>query len=138
MEGLKNASITNPDKTYWPHLGLSKYDMLDYYIKMSDIIIPYLIDRPQSLHRHPNGIDGDSFYQKDHEYLPDWVETHKIHSKSSEKDINYLLCQNQATLLYLNNLGCIELHPWHSTIYNLDKPILCHHRFGPFRIQYIR
>ena len=121
VEGL-NVNITNPDKTYWPHLGLSKYDMLDYYIKMSDIIIPYLIDRPQSLHRHPNGIDGDSFYQKDHEYLPDWVETHKIHSKSSEKDINYLLCQNQATLLYLNNLGCIELHPWHSTIYNLDKP----------------
>jgi bifunctional non-homologous end joining protein LigD len=96
--------------------------MLDYYIKMSDIILPYLVDRPQSLHRHPNGIHGESFYQKDHEHLPNWIETHAIHSKSSEKDINYLLCQNQASLLYMNNLGCIELHPWHSTIYQLDHP----------------
>lgn len=114
--------ITNPDKLYWPESGYTKYDMLDYYIKMSDIILPYLVDRPQSLHRHPNGIHGESFYQKDHEHLPNWIETHAIHSKSSEKDINYLLCQNQASLLYMNNLGCIELHPWHSTIYQLDHP----------------
>lgn len=116
------VQITNPDKLYWPAAKLTKYDLLDYYIKMSDYILPYLKDRPESLHRHPNGIQGDSFYQKDHENLPDWIETVAIASKSSEKEINYLLCQNQATLLYLNNLGCIELHPWHSTIYQLDRP----------------
>lgn len=114
--------ISNPDKMYWPESGYTKYDMLDYYINMADLILPYLVDRPESLHRHPNGIHGESFYQKDHEQLPNWIETHIIHSKSSEKDINYLLCQNQATLLYMNNLGCIELHPWHSTIYQLDRP----------------
>jgi bifunctional non-homologous end joining protein LigD len=114
--------ISNPDKMYWPESGYTKYDMLDYYIQMSDIILPYLVDRPESLHRHPNGIHGDSFYQKDHAYLPDWIETHAIHSKSSEKNINYLLCQNQATLLYMNNLGCIEMHPWHSTVYHIDHP----------------
>ncbi len=116
------VQITNPDKMYWPNAKLTKYDLLDYYIKISDYILPYLKDRPESLHRHPNGISGDSFYQKDHENLPNWIETVAIKSKSSEKEINYLLCQNQASLLYMNNLGCIELHPWHSTIYQLDKP----------------
>ncbi|MDN3493221.1 DNA ligase D [Winogradskyella bathintestinalis] len=114
--------ITNIDKLYWPNANLTKYDLLDYYIKMSDVILPYLKDRPQSLHRHPNGIQGESFYQKDNDNLPAWVETIPIYSKSSEREINYLLCQNEATLLYMNNLGCIELHPWHSTMYQLDKP----------------
>ncbi|MBA6151413.1 DNA ligase D [Gelidibacter maritimus] len=114
--------ITNPDKMYWPEAKLTKYDLLDYYIKMSDYILPYLKDRPESLHRHPNGIQGDSFYQKDHENLPTWIDTVAIASKSSEKELNYLLCQNQATLIYMNNLGCIELHPWHSTLYQLDRP----------------
>lgn len=114
--------ITHPEKSYWPESGYTKYDLLDYYIQMSDIILPYLVDRPESLHRHPNGIHGESFYQKDHEHLPDWTDTHTIYSTSSDKDINYVLCQNKATLLYLNNLGCIELHPWHSTIYQLDHP----------------
>lgn len=121
---IENTSIniTNPDKVYFPDLGYTKYDVLDYYIQMSDYILPYLINRPESLLRHPNGIDAEFFYQKDHEYLPDWIETHIISSKSSEKEINYLLCQNQATLLYLNNLGSIEIHPWHSTIFNLEHP----------------
>lgn len=116
------VQITNPDKAYWPNPKLTKYDLLDYYIKMSDYILPYLKDRPESLHRHPNGIFGASFYQKDHDHLPKWIETVEISAKASEKEINYLLCQNQATLLYMNNLGCIELHPWHSTIYQLNHP----------------
>ncbi|WP_452223488.1 DNA ligase D [Lacinutrix chionoecetis] len=117
-----DVAISNIDKMYWPTQSLTKYDLMDYYLKMSDIILPYLKDRPQSLHRHPNGIQGDSFYQKDNDNLPKWIETVPIYSKSSEKEINYLLCQNEATLLYMNNLGCIELHPWHSTIFQLDHP----------------
>ncbi|MGC1633538.1 MAG: DNA ligase D [Gelidibacter sp.] len=116
------VQITNPDKIYWPNAKLTKYDLLDYYIKISNYILPYLKDRPESLHRHPNGISGESFYQKDNENLPAWLETVAIKSKSSEKEINYLLCQNKASLLYMNNLGCIEIHPWHSTIYQLDNP----------------
>ena len=117
-----NVSITNPDKIYWPEEKITKYDMLDYYIKMSDYMLPYLKNRPESLLRHPNGIHADSFYQKDQENLPDYIESTVVASKSSEKTINYLLCQNRATLLYMNNLGCIEIHPWHSTIFNLDNP----------------
>ncbi|MGJ8550730.1 DNA ligase D [Winogradskyella wichelsiae] len=117
-----HVPVSNLEKMYWPDAQLTKFDVLDYYIKMSDYILPYLKDRPQSLHRHPNGINGSSFYQKDNDHLPEWISTFKIHSKSAERDINYLLCQDQATLTYMNNLGCIELHPWHSTIYQLDYP----------------
>ena len=116
------VQISNPEKLYWPDAQLTKYDLLDYYIKISDYILPYLKDRPESLNRHPDGAFGNSFYQKDHEHLPDWIETVGVASKSSEKEINYLLCQNQASLLYMNNLGCIEINPWHSTIFQLDRP----------------
>ncbi|MDT0685099.1 DNA ligase D [Autumnicola psychrophila] len=115
--------FTNLDKIYWPDSGFTKYDLIDYYLNISEVILPYLIDRPQNLHRHPNGIKKDGFYQKDNEgILPDWIETTKIHSKSSEKDIEYMLCQKEATLLYMANLGCIEINPWSSRVQNLENP----------------
>ncbi len=115
--------FTNLEKIYWPESGLRKYDLIDYYLNVSEIILPYLIDRPQNLHRHPNGIDKPGFYQKDNEgILPDWIETTRIHSKSSEKEIEYMLCQKEATLLYMANLGCIEINPWSSRIQNLENP----------------
>ena len=119
----KRVNFTNLEKIYWPDSGLRKYDLIDYYLKISDYIIPYLKDRPQSLHRHPNGINKTGFFQKDNEgLLENWIETVKIYSKSSDKDIEYMLCQNEATLLYMANLGCIEINPWSSRIQNLDKP----------------
>ncbi|MEP6260163.1 MAG: DNA ligase D [Gillisia sp.] len=115
--------FTNLDKIYWPDSGFRKYDLIDYYIQVSDVILPYLIDRPQNLHRHPNGINQPGFYQKDNEgILPEWIETFRVHSKSSKRDIEYLLCQNEATLLYMANLGCIEINPWSSRIQQLDNP----------------
>jgi len=119
----KEVKLTNLDKIYWPDSGLRKYDLIDYYIKISDYILPYLKDRPQNLHRHPNGIDKEGFYQKDNEgLLESWVETEEIYSKSADKEIKYLLCQNEATLLYMANLGCIEINPWNSRINNLENP----------------
>ncbi|MFN4763197.1 DNA ligase D [Gillisia sp. Q332] len=122
IDGIE-VPFTNLDKIYWPESGFRKYDLIDYYIKVSDVILPYLIDRPENLHRHPNGIDQPGFYQKDNEgILPEWIETFRVHSKSSNKDIEYLLCQNEATLLYMANLGCIEINPWSSRIQHPDKP----------------
>lgn len=121
IDGLP-VSISNLEKVYWPESGYSKYDLLDYYLQISATILPFLKDRPQSLHRHPNGILEESFYQKDNENVPEWMQTATIYSKSSERDIAYLLCQNTATLLYMVNLGCIEIHPWNSRTDNLDKP----------------
>ncbi|CAN5256778.1 DNA ligase D [soil metagenome] len=115
--------FTNLDKIYWPDSGFRKYDLIDYYIQVSDVILPYLVDRPQNLHRHPNGITSPGFYQKDNDgILPPWIDTYKIHSKSSEKNIEYMLCQNEATLLYMANLGCIEINPWSSRIQSLENP----------------
>ena len=121
IDGI-TVPISNLEKVYWPDAGYTKYDLIDYYLNISNYILPYLIDRPQNLHRHPNGIDKPAFYQKDHEVLPSWIETFQVYSESSKKEIDYLLCQNEATLLYMANLGCIEINPWNSTIQNLENP----------------
>ena len=91
---------------------------------MAPVILPYLRDRPQSLHRHPDGIAGPGFFQKDvsRQPPPDWVETVAVASGSVGKNARYVLCQDAASLLYLANLGCIELDPWHSRVGTLDYP----------------
>lgn len=94
------------------------------YTRTTEEIIPYLKNRSQSLNRHPNGIKGKSFYQKDMDIqqIPSWVKTEKMHSKSTKTDIDYLICNDLPTLLYMVNLGCIEINPWHSTFKKPDKP----------------
>ncbi|MEX0661900.1 MAG: DNA ligase D [Balneolaceae bacterium] len=122
IDGI-SVSVTNLEKVYWPDEGYTKFDLIDYYIKVSDVIMPYLVDRPQNLNRHPNGINEKGFYQKDSgSMLPDWIETINIYSESSDKDIEYMLCQNTAALAYMANLGCIEINPWNSNINSLDNP----------------
>ncbi|APG60299.1 DNA ligase D [Christiangramia salexigens] len=119
----RQVSVTNLSKVYWPDSGLRKFDLIDYYLKISEIILPYLKDRPQNLHRHPNGINKKGFYQKDTKgFNENWLETTRVYSESSQKDIEYLLCQDEASLIYMANLGCIELNPWNSRIGNLEKP----------------
>jgi bifunctional non-homologous end joining protein LigD len=116
--------LTNLDKTYWPEDGYAKGDLLDYYRQVSAFILPYLKDRPQSLHRHPNGIHGKSFFQKDvsKQPPPAWVQTVELSGEQGSETIRSVLCQDEATLLYLANLGCIELNPWNSRIARLDSP----------------
>jgi bifunctional non-homologous end joining protein LigD len=116
--------LTNLDKIYWPDDGFTKGDLIAYYREIAPIILPYLRDRPMSLHRHPDGIDGESFFQKDvgRRPPPDWVRTVPISSESRAGKITYLVCDDEPTLLYLANLGCIELNPWNSRVGSLDKP----------------
>lgn len=117
------VSLTHLDKVFWPKEKYTKGELIDYYRKMAPFILPYLKDRPESLHRYPNGITGPSFYQKDVDHQPpDWVKTVLIHSEHETKDIRYLVCQDEATLAYLANLACVELNPWSSRINSLDKP----------------
>ena len=119
----RKIKLTNINKIYWPEEGYSKGDLIDYYRKVADFILPYLADRPQSLNRHPNGISGKSFFQKDiTQKPPDWVRTKKIYSDSNDKEINFLICNDEATLVYMANLGCIEINPWFSKITNIDNP----------------
>lgn len=122
IDGI-NVSVSNLEKPLWPKEGITKYDLIDYYLAVSEYILPFLKDRPQNLHRHPNGIDKDGFYQKDTpEGYPDWIETIPIHSESSNKQVDYMLCQREATLIYMANLGCIEINPWNARIGSLDRP----------------
>ncbi len=120
----RQVSFSNLEKIYWPGEGFTKYDLIDYYIAMGEYIMPYLLNRPQNLHRHPNGINSEGFYQKDVGTieLPDWVSVATLYSESTQREIDYLLCQNVATLLYLANLGCIEINPWNATVSNLENP----------------
>jgi bifunctional non-homologous end joining protein LigD len=121
--GLEPA-LTNLEKVYWPDEGYTKGDLIQYYREIAPLILPYLRDRPQSLHRHPNGIAAKSFFQKDvsRQPPPEGVETVVLDSDSSKQKITYVLCQDEASLLYLANLGCIELNPWNSRVGSLDKP----------------
>ena len=114
--------LTNLNKVYWPREKYTKRNLISYYREIAPFILPYLKDRPQSLHRHPDGIEAESFYQKNVDHQPAWVKTIKIHSDSEKKDINFLICQDEATLVYLANLGCIELNPWGSRLGMLERP----------------
>ena len=115
--------LTNLDKVFWPEDGYTKGDVIAYYRDVAPFILPHLKDRPESLHRHPDGITRESFYQKhvDHT-VPAWVETVTIPSESEKRETTYLLCQDEAALLYMANLGCIEINPWHSRIGQLESP----------------
>ncbi len=122
METSKNK-FTNLDKIFWPAEGYTKGDVINYYNSMYKYIIKYLKGRPQSLFRTPNGIKDKGFFQKDAgEQAPDWVDKYPSWSDSAAKKVNYLLCNNKPSLLYLANLGCIELNPWNSTVAHPDNP----------------
>lgn len=121
--GGHQLQLTNLDKVLWPREGIKKSDLIYYYNSIHRYILPYLKDRPQSLKRNPNGIEDKGFYQK---YAagdaPSWVENEKILAESTGKQVNYIVCNDQATLAYLNNLGCIEINPWNSRVDHLDHP----------------
>ena len=124
--GYMKAKITNPNKLFWKatkdHRRFLKRDLIEYYENMCDWILPHLKDRPLSLNRYPNGIEGKSFYQKDwNQKKPDFVQTAKVHSENRNSNINYIVCNNRETLLWIANLGCIEMHPWYSRINEFDS-----------------
>lgn len=123
MVGRTKVKTSNRNKIFWPKEGITKGMVIDYYNQMADYILPYLKDRPESLKRNPNGIIDNGFFHKDAgDEAPDFVQSLALYSDSSKKDIDYILCNNKATLIYLANLGCIELNPWHSRVKSLDKP----------------
>jgi bifunctional non-homologous end joining protein LigD len=122
--GKTTLHLTNQNKVYFPDDGITKGEIVQYYNEVADLILPYLKDRPQSMNRFPNGISGASFYQKDVDVdkVPAWLKTKKVFSESNEEYLNYLLCNDKATLLYMANLGCIEMNPWNSTIKHIENP----------------
>ncbi|HMS64378.1 MAG TPA: DNA ligase D [Ignavibacteria bacterium] len=120
----KKVKATNLTKLYWKKEKISKGDLINYYINVSKFILPYLKNRPESLNRHPNGIEAAGFYQKDMNIpgMPEWLKKAKIYSKSNKEYIDYLICNDTATLVYMVNLGCIEINPWNSVYSSPDNP----------------
>ncbi|MFC1224197.1 DNA ligase D [Pedobacter sp. BG31] len=117
--------FTNLSKIYWPEDKVTKRDMFNYYYQVAEYILPYLKDRPQSLNRFPGGIHGKSFYQKDVKgKAPDWAKTFPYENGDGEKK-EYLVGTDEASLLWMASLGCIEMNPWFSRIQSPDHPDYC-------------
>ncbi|MBS1662386.1 MAG: DNA ligase D [Bacteroidetes bacterium] len=118
--------FTNLSKIFWPKEKYTKRDLLNYYYQIAPYILPYMLDRPQSLNRHPNGITGQSFYQKNVSgKVPDWIQTFPYHTADDTEEKEFLVCTDEASLLYMISLGCIEVNPWHSRIQSPDNPDWC-------------
>lgn len=120
------ATFTNLDKLYWKKEKITKGDVIAYYDAIAEYMLPYMKDRPQSLNRTPDGAGGMSFYQKDMTgKAPDWITLHPSFSESNNETINYMVCTDKDSLLYMANLGCIEMNPWHSRTKKPDNPDYC-------------
>lgn len=115
--------FTNPDKVFWPDEGYTKGDLIGYYRAVAPWMLRYLKDRPLVLDRYPNGITGKSFFQKNAGDTTGPLRTVTIASDS--KSIEYFLCDDEESLLYLANLGVIPFHLWSSRIQELDRPDWC-------------
>lgn len=116
------VAFTHLDKIFFPAHKYTKGDMIKYYESVAEYVLPYLKDRPHSLNRMPSGINGESFYQKNNEHLPDWVPHADIFSESNNADIRWIVGGDLNTLLYMVQLGCVEINPWNSRIGHLDHP----------------
>lgn len=113
--------LSNQAKVFWKKKGYTKGDMVEYYSSISTFILPYLKRRPLVLHRFPDGAEGKEFYQKEApEFTPSWMETVVV--EHSEKEIRYLMVSDKRSLLYVVNLGCIELHPFLSPMQGIESP----------------
>ena len=123
--GRKIVKLTNQHKVYWPNEKITKGQMINYYQEMAPFILPHLKDRPLSLNRHPNGINKTGFFQKDlnTDQIPKWIKYASLKSEHLHKKIDYLVCNDEASLLWMANLGCIEINPWMSTYRKPDVPL---------------
>jgi len=119
----KIPELTHLEKIFWPEEKYTKGDVIAYYNEMYKHIGKYLKDRAESLLRSPDGIKGESFFHKDAGGdAPEWVTTYESWSESTNKNVNYIVCNDKSTLLYMANLGCIEINPWNSRIKYPDEP----------------
>ena len=111
----KNVHLTHLDKVYFPESGITKRDLLAHYATVANSILPFLEGRPLVLRRYPNGIAAQAFFQKEAPAgIPEWLETATIYSDERGGEMNYVMAEDRAALLYLTNLGCIDHNPWSS------------------------
>jgi len=119
-------TFTNLDKVFWPREGYTKADLIEFYRAIAPWLLPFLEDRPLVLTRYPDGIEGKSFFQKDAPaYAHDFVRTVRMWSAESQRELNYFVCDGEASLLYIANMAAIPLHVWGSRVATLEMPDWC-------------
>ena len=120
--GRRDVAITNPDKIFFPQPGLTKGDLVSYYVGVADLALPHLRRRPFHMKRYPNGVEGEFFHQKrvpaNH---PDYVDDVFVQFPSGHSTV-FAIVDNAAALAWVANLGCIELHTWHSRVPEIERP----------------
>ena len=122
MPGKREVTFSNPQKKYFPS-GFTKGEMLHYYIGISQTMLPHLKNRPITLIRFPDGVKGQSFYEKNKpRHAPPWIKAFAVPRREHEGDINYVLVNNPETLAWCANLGAIEFHPFLHRVPKLDRP----------------
>src|SRR5690349_7765437 len=119
--GREQVSVTSLDRIYWPDEKLTKFDLLSYYLKVADYIMPFLKERPAILQRYPRGIKAPMFFQQDLDSAPEFIKTARLINQEG-RELDYGVYSTIASVLHFVTLGTIEQHPWHSTIKRLDKP----------------
>jgi bifunctional non-homologous end joining protein LigD len=122
----REVVFSNLEKVFWPDEKYTKGDLIEYYRAISPWLLPFLVDRPVVLTRFPDGISGKSFFQKDAPgFIPEWLRTERMWSADTEREIDYFVCDNLESLLYLANMGTIPLHVWGSRVATLEQPDWC-------------
>jgi bifunctional non-homologous end joining protein LigD len=135
VEG-RTLRLTNLEKVLYPKAGFTKSDLIDYYAAIAPALLPHLQDRPLTLKRYPNGVEGRFFYEKQSpKHRPDWVQTTTVWSRHSKREIHFTLCQDLPTLIWLANLADIELHPSLSLAESVERPTTLASDLDPGRRQ---
>jgi bifunctional non-homologous end joining protein LigD len=121
--GRRTLQVSNLDKIFYPDMGFTKGDALEYYKQIAPVVVPHLRDRPLTLKRYPDGVEGPFFYEKNcPKHAPDWVKTVPIERRRDGKILNYCMVNETAALLWAANLGSIELHVGLATAKQLGRP----------------
>jgi bifunctional non-homologous end joining protein LigD len=126
--GTRELRLSNLDKPFWPEEGITKGDLLRYYRAVAPVLLPHLRDRPFTMRRYPGGAYGEAFFQKDApKHMPDWIPTHRAlvsarDSARSKKWVSFPLVNDELALLWMVNMGCIDMNTWYSRIDKPDRP----------------
>ena len=127
----REVQLTNVNKLFWPELGITKGDLIQYYADVSPVLLPHLIDRAMVMKRYPHGAAGKFFFMKHApEHRPEWINICAIEHDSGNL-VHFPVVQNLATLLWIINLGCIDLNPWYARCDDVERPDYLHFDLDP-------
>jgi bifunctional non-homologous end joining protein LigD len=126
VSGRRRLTLSNLDKPFWPDEGITKGDLVAYYRAVAPVLVPHLRGRPFTMRRYPDGASGKAFFQKDApSHMPDWIKRYRTvvtPRKGGEREIELPLVNDELSLLWMANMGCIDMNPWYSRVDKPDRP----------------